>query len=62
MWIVILVVCTIFAFISLPVDKIIKKKVHSKWLAVILQLFIYWIIFMALYGIAALLGFNIYER
>ncbi len=62
MWIVILVVCVIFGLIIQPVDKIINKRVSSKWLAVILQLIIYWIIFMALYGIAALLGFNIWEK
>lgn len=57
---VIIIVCAIFAFICQPlVDKTIKKHVSSKWVATLLQLVIYWIIFMALYGIAALLGFNV---
>lgn len=61
MWIVILVVCVIFGFISQPVGKTIKKKVSSKWLAIILELVVYWVILMALYGIASLLGFNIWK-
>lgn len=61
MWIVILVVCIVFGFISQPVDTAIKKKVSSKWLAIILDLAAYWIILMALYGVAALLGFNIWK-
>ncbi len=59
MWLVIFIVCIIFGFISQPVGKIIKKKVTSKWLAIILQFIIYWVILMALYGIADLMGFNI---
>ncbi len=61
MWLVIIVVCIIFGFACQPVDRIIKKKVSSKWLAITLQLVIYWIILMALYGLAALLGFNIWK-
>ena len=57
----ILIVCIIFGFISQPVDSIVKKRVSSKWLSVILRLFVYWIILMVLYGIAALLGFNIWK-
>ena len=56
-WLVIIIVCIIFGFISYPVDRFIKKRVSSKWQAVILQIVTYWIIFTALYGIAALLGF-----
>lgn len=60
MWlVVILIVCVIFGFISQPVDRTIKRKVSSKWLAIILRFVVYWIIFMALYSIAALLGFSI---
>ncbi len=59
MWWVIIIVCVIFVFVSQPVDRIIKKKVTSKWLATILQLVIYWIIFMVLYVIADLLGYII---
>lgn len=60
MQLVIIIVCAIFAFIFQPfVDRTIKKKVHSKWPAITLQIVIYWIVFMALYGIAALLGFKI---
>lgn len=56
---VIFIVCAIFAFIFKPfVDRIIRKKVSTKWQAIALTLFIYWIIFLALYGIAALLGFS----
>ena len=61
MWLAILIVCIIFGFISQPVDRFVKKRVSSKWLSVILRFFLYWIILMALYGIAALLGFNIWN-
>ncbi len=61
MWIVILIICVIFGFIAQPVGRVIKKNVTSKWLAVILEFVVYWIILMALYGIAALFGFNIWE-
>ncbi len=61
MWIVIIIVCIIFGFVSQPVDRLIKKNVSSKWLSVVLRLIVYWIILMGLYGIAALLGFNIWE-
>ena len=61
MWIVIIIVCVIFGFISQPVDRIVKNRVPSKWLAIILQFVINWIILMVLYGIAALIGFSIWE-
>ena len=61
MWIVIIIVCVIFGFISQPVDRIVKNRVPSKWLAIILQFVINWIILMILYGIAALIGFSIWE-
>ena len=57
MWLKILIVCVIFGFLSNPVDRFFSKKVSSKWLSVILRIFVYWAIFTALYGIAALLGF-----
>lgn len=57
MWLKILIVCVIFGFLSNPVDRFILKKVSSKWLSLILRIFVYWAIFTALYGIAALLGF-----
>lgn len=57
MWLKILIVCVIFGFLSNPVDRFISKKVSSKWLSLILRIFVYWTIFTALYGIAALLGF-----
>ena len=56
MWLKILIVCVIFGFLSNPVDRFISKKVSSKWLSLILRIFVYWAIFTALYGIAALLG------
>lgn len=60
MEIAIIVVCAIFAFVCQPfVDRIIRKKVPSRWPATILRLVIYWIIFMALYAIAACMGFDI---
>ena len=59
MWILIIIICVIFGILSQPVDRIIKKIVSSKWLAILLQIVIYWIIFMVLYGIAAMFGFNI---
>ena len=61
MWLAILIVCIIIGFISQPVDRIVKKRESSKWLSVILRLFVYWIILMVLYGIADLLGFNIWK-
>lgn len=61
MLVVILVVCLIFGFVSQPVDRFIKKKVPSKWVAIILQVIAYWIIFVVLYGIAALLGFGVWK-
>jgi hypothetical protein len=61
MWLVIIIVCIIFGFIIQPVDRIIKKNVSSKWLAIILQLVASFIILMALYGIAILFGFNIWK-
>lgn len=57
MWIVIIIVCTIFALLSQPVDRMIKKRVSSKWLAFILRIISYWLILCTLYAIAALLGF-----
>ena len=59
MWGVIIIVCIIFGIISQPVDRIIKKRVSSKGLSISLEFVVYFIIFMALYGIALLLGFNI---
>ncbi len=58
MWLVIIIVCIIFGFACQPVDRLIKKKVSTRWLAVIVQLIAYWVILMALYGLAALLGFE----
>lgn len=56
----IIIICAIFAFVFQPlVDRIIKEKISRKWVAITLRLFFYWIIFMFLYGIAALLGFKI---
>lgn len=60
-WLVIIIVCIIFGFISQPVSKIIKKNISSKWLATCIQFVAYCIILFALYGIAALIGFNIFE-
>ena len=61
MWIVILVVCIIFGFICQPVDRLVKNRVHSKWASITLQFAINLVILMALYGIAALIGFSIWE-
>ncbi len=58
MWLVIIIVCIIFGFACQPVDRLIKKKVSTRWLAVIVQLIAYWVILMAQYGLAALLGFE----
>ncbi len=58
MWLLIIIVCIIFGFACQPVDRLIKKKVSTRWLAVIVQLIAYWVILMALYGLAALLGFE----
>ena len=61
MWIVILIVCVIFGFICQPVDRIIKNRVSTKWLSITLQFVANFIILMVLYGIAALIGFSIWE-
>ena len=61
MWVVILIVCVIFGFICQPLDRMVKNRVHSKWLSVTLQFVINFIILIALYGIAALIGFSIWE-
>ena len=61
MWIVIIIACVIFGLISRPVDRIVRNRVPSKWLAISLQLVINWIIFMGLYGLAVLIGFNIWK-
>ena len=61
MWIVILIVCVIFGLICQPVGRIIKNRVHSKWLSITMQFVVNFIILMVLYGIAALIGFSIWE-
>jgi predicted Na+-dependent transporter len=61
MWLVIIIVCIVFGFVCQPVDRMIKKNVSSKWLAIILQFVANLVILMALYGIAALFGFNIWK-
>ncbi len=58
MW-VIIVVCVTCGFVCQPVDRLINKKVSSKWLSVLAEFVVYFIIFMALYGIADLLGFSL---
>ncbi len=58
MW-VIIVVCVICGFVCRPVDRLINKKVSSKWLSVLAEFVVYFIILMGLYGIADLLGFNL---
>ena len=61
MWLAILIDCIIIGFICQPVDRFVKKRVSSKWLSVILRIFVYWIILMVLSIIVALLGFNILD-
>ena len=56
---VIFVVCFIVALITPFVDRVLKKNITSKWLLLVVQLVVYFIIFAALYSIAALLGFSI---
>lgn len=60
-WVVIIIICVIFVFVSQPVDRVINKKVSSKLLATILLLVVDVLIFMALYGFAVLLGYDIYK-
>ena len=57
MWGVIIIVCIIFGIISQPIDRIIKNRIPSKGLSISLEFVIYFIIFMAIYGIALLFGF-----
>ena len=61
MWLAILIDCIIIGFICQPVDRLVKKRVSSKWLSVILRILVYWIILMVLNIIVALLGFNILD-
>jgi uncharacterized membrane protein len=51
----------IVGFLVRPVDRLIEKKVSSKWLAYLLQIIAYFIIFLVLYGIVILFGFNIWK-
>lgn len=60
MWLVIIIiVCIISGFAVQPVDRIIRKKVSSKWLALTLRFVASFIIILGLYWIADLLGFSI---
>lgn len=59
MWGVIIIVCIIFGITSQSIDRIVKNRVPSKGLAISLEFVIYFIIFMAIYGIALILGFNL---
>ena len=61
MWVVIIIVCLIAGVVMEPLSKKIRKMVSSKWLSVILQLIVSFFVLMTLYGIASLLGFNIYK-
>lgn len=61
MWIVIIIVCAIFGFLIQPIDRYIKKRVSSLWLRYVLELIVYFALLMALYGLAALFGFNIWK-
>ncbi len=61
MWIVTIIVCIIAGFIVQPMDRIIEKKVSSKWLVYLLQVFALFIILIALFGIAILFGINNWE-
>ena len=58
MEIVIVVVCLVFSIISIPVNKVIRSRVPSKW-RTITQIVVYWLIFILLYALAALLGYPI---
>jgi hypothetical protein len=60
-WIIVIIVCLIVGFLVRPVDRLIEKKVSSKWLAYLLQIIAYFIIFLVLYGIFILFGFNIWK-
>jgi predicted PurR-regulated permease PerM len=60
-WIIIIIVCLIVGFLVRPVDRLIEKKVSSKWLAYLLQIIAYFLIFLVLYGIVILIGFNIWK-
>ena len=60
-YLIILVVCLVFGIVSQPVDRLIKRKVPSKWMALGLRFVAYWIILVALYEIAALLGFSLWD-
>lgn len=58
---VILAVCVVFGSIIQQSGRIIKKRGGSKWLTINLQIIIYWVSLMVIYGIIALSDFNIGE-
>lgn len=60
MWIVIIIVCIAFVLIMEPIERVIRKRFVNKWVQYILNFIIAFGILTALYGIAALLGYNVW--
>ncbi len=60
-WLTIIVVCLIFSLVSEPVKKFIFKRINNRHFAYFMTFMAYLIIFMSLYEIAALMGFDISE-
>ncbi len=59
MLLTIIIVCVVFGFICQPIQRLIEKKVTTKWLRVLVEIVVYWVIFMALYAIAELFGLEL---
>lgn len=57
-WLVILIFWAIFCLIMNPINKAIKRNVGNRWLAFIIYFTIAFVIFVALYTIADLLGID----
>lgn len=56
-----LIVCIIFSRIATPINNRIEKRIENKVLSYIFQIISDMLILLCLYGIAILLGFNIYK-
>ncbi|MCM1483630.1 MAG: hypothetical protein NC043_04780 [Muribaculaceae bacterium] len=58
-WIVIIIVCLIYCIGMEPITKAVKKRVKNKYVAFLIDFAIGFCILMALYGVSALLGYDI---
>lgn len=61
MWIVILVVCIVGGMLYERVKPVVFRRIRSRGWAFVVAYVVFAAIFMALYGIAALLGFSVWQ-